>query len=59
MQGLWKHANKPVVFSLFVDDAGIKHGGKHSVYHLLAAHKEHHPITTDRKWSTYCGLTLK
>ena len=39
--GLWKHEWQPILFTLVVDDFGIKYVGKEHVEHLLSAYKRH------------------
>ena len=48
----------PVLFSLVVDDFGIKYVGKQHVNHLLEALKEHYEVSKDWDGKLYCGITL-
>ena len=57
--GLWKHTTRPILFSLVVDDFGIKYVGKHNIDHLLNALQEKYVITNDWKGKLYCEITLK
>jgi hypothetical protein len=33
--GLWKHESRPVIFTLVVDDFGIKYTGDEHAHHLI------------------------
>jgi hypothetical protein len=57
--GLWKHDQRPVTFSLVVDDFGIKYVGEHNAQHLLDAISDLYKSTVDWKGQLYCGISLK
>ena len=57
--GLWKHAWRPITFTLVVDDFGVKYVGKEHAEHLMAALREDYEISHDWSGSLYCGITLK
>ena len=57
--GLWRHTSRPLLFSLVVDDFGIKTVGKKHADHLLAALRDLYSVTVDWKGEKYLGLTLK
>jgi hypothetical protein len=57
--GLWKHDNRPVSFSLLVDDFGVKYVGRENAEHLMACIKNNYDISSDWKGSAYCSLTLE
>jgi hypothetical protein len=57
--GLWRHEQRPITFSLVVDDFGIKYVNKDDVDHLLKALRDKYVITTDWDGLLYCGLSLK
>jgi hypothetical protein len=57
--GLWKHVQRPVTFSLVVDDFGIKYVGQHNAQHLLDAISDLYKNTVDWTGALYCGITLK
>jgi hypothetical protein len=57
--GLWKHDQRPVHFSLIVDDFGIKYVSKEHAEHLLSTIALLYTSTTDWEGELYCGLTLK
>ena len=44
---LWKHTTKPIMFSLFVDDFGVKYIGKENADHLIQALHKLYTISTD------------
>ena len=56
---LWKHATRPVTFSLVVNDFGVKYVGDDHAHHLIAALKDMYQISTDWAGTLYLGLTLK
>jgi hypothetical protein len=56
---LWKHTTLPVVFSLIVDDFGVKYTGTENAHHLIDALKELYSISIDWAGGLYFGLTLK
>jgi hypothetical protein len=57
--GLWKHASRPIIFTLVVDDFGIQFTSKQHVQHLIAGLKqEYEAITTDRDGKLFCGIHL-
>jgi hypothetical protein len=56
--GLWKHDTRPVIFTLVVNDFGIKYVGKEHVDHLLQALKQEYEVTEDWTGALYCGITL-
>lgn len=58
-QGLWKHKWRPILFSLVVDDFGVKYVGKQHVDHLNQAIEEHYEYSKDWEGSLYCGITIK
>ena len=56
--GLWTHTTKRTIFTLCVDDFGVKYFGKTDAGHLIAAIKEHYDVTIDWASIRYYGLTL-
>lgn len=56
--GLWRYATRPILFSLVVDDFGIKHVGRQHAEHLLSALRDLYLVTVDWKGEKYLGLTL-
>jgi hypothetical protein len=56
--GLWRHATRPITFSLVVDDFGMKYVGKEHADHLIKCLKEKYKLTEDWTGNLYCGITL-
>ena len=56
--GLFRHATRPIVFCLVVDDFGIQYTGREHAEHLLGALAALYTITTDWTGNRYVGLTL-
>jgi hypothetical protein len=56
---LWKHATRPVTFSLVVDDFGVKYVGKQHAEHLIHSLTQLYQISIDWTGALYLGLTLK
>jgi hypothetical protein len=56
---LWKHATRPVTFSLVVDDFGVKYVDKQHAEHLIHALTQLYQISIDWAGELYLGLTLK
>ncbi|KAL7481387.1 hypothetical protein ACHAW6_007070 [Cyclotella cf. meneghiniana] len=56
--GLWHHKQRPIQFSLVVDDFGIKCTSRKHVNHLLTVLQEHYTVTTDWTGKRYIGITL-
>jgi hypothetical protein len=57
--GLWRHKTRPIVFTLVVDDFGVKYVDEGDVQHLLNALEEYYKVSTDWSGTQYCGLTLE
>jgi hypothetical protein len=57
--GLWKHDTHLLLFSLLVDDFGVKYVGREHAEHLMECIKKNNNIYSDWKGSAYCGLTLE
>jgi hypothetical protein len=56
--GLWKHRTCPILFSLVVNNFGVKYMGKQHADHLFSALEQHYEAATDWEGKLYCGLTL-
>ena len=56
--GLWKHKHRPVLFSLVVDDFGVKYVGKEHAQHLIDTLSSFYELTVDWEATKYCGITL-
>jgi hypothetical protein len=57
--GLWRHATRPVTFSLLVDDFGVKYVGKEHADHLISCLKKDYKLTKDWAGDLYCGILLR
>jgi hypothetical protein len=57
--GLWKHATKPICFTLVVDDFAVKFTREQDVNHLISALKENYEITIDKTATKYIGLSIE
>ena len=57
--GMWKHNVFPTMFSLVVDNFGIKYEKEEHAIHLLNSLKENYTVTEDWEGKLYCGITLK
>ena len=51
---LWKHATLPDMFSLVVDNFGVKYTGDASAKHLIEALQQMYSISID--WNSACTL---
>jgi hypothetical protein len=56
--GLWTHSTRDIMFSLVVDDFGIKYTNRDDAIHLLTALEEMYTVTTDWAGSLYLATTL-
>eukprot|EP00804_Cyclotella_cryptica_P029869 CCRYP_010778-RA/>CCRYP_010778-RA protein AED:0.27 eAED:0.27 QI:0/0/0/1/0/0/3/0/269 len=45
--GLWSHKQRPIQFSLVVDNFGIKYTGQANEHHLLTVLEEHYNVTAN------------
>ena len=54
---LWKHATKPIILSLVVDNFGVKYIGKENADHLIQALQKLYTISIDCTGSLFCGLS--
>jgi len=57
--GLWRHKTRPIVFTLVVDDFGVKYVNKEDVDHLMSVLKENYSVTEDWKGERYIGMHLR
>ncbi len=58
--GLWRHATRPIAFSLVVNNFGVKYMGKEHAEHLINCLKEEtYKLTKDWTADLYCGITLR
>jgi hypothetical protein len=56
--GLWRHKTRPTVFTLCVDDFGIKYNHKDDADHLINTIKKYFKCSLDWEGKNYLGLTL-
>jgi hypothetical protein len=56
--GLWKHESRPLIFTLVIDDFGVKYENKEDVDHLIASMKSTYKLTMDWTGNLYCGISL-
>ncbi len=57
--GLWRHKWRPILFSLVVDNFGIKYVGKQHADHLIQAIEQDYEFSKDWAGQLYCGITLQ
>lgn len=55
---LWTHTSRDIIFSLVVDNFGIRYTSKADADHLLATLEAHYQVSVDWEGTRYCGLTL-
>ncbi len=56
--GLWHHTTQNIIFSLLVDDFGIRYSTRADADHLVATLKSAYEVSLDWTGSQYCGLSL-
>jgi hypothetical protein len=59
MPGLWKHEWRPIIFSLVVNNFGVKYVGKEHARHLLQTVQKYYKYSLKEEGEQYCGLTIK
>jgi hypothetical protein len=57
--GLWQHCILDIVFTLVVDDFGVRYTKKEDALHLLATLEGRYIAKADWDGNRYCGLTLE
>jgi hypothetical protein len=57
--GLWKHETQPNLFTLIVNNFGVKYVSKNDVDHLIASIETIYTLTEDWTGNLYCGITLQ
>ena len=55
---LWKHDTKPILFSLVVEEFGVKYIRKENADHLIQALHKLYTISIDWTGSLFCGLII-
>jgi hypothetical protein len=56
--GLWQHNYRPILFTLCVDDFGIKYVGREHVKHLASILSEHYKCSHDWDGQWYLGMNI-
>ena len=56
--GLYRHVWRPIMFSLVVNNFGVKCQGIQHAKHLKASLEEHYNVAVDWKGKLFCGITL-
>ena len=56
--GLWKHKTRPIMFTLVVDDFGVKYVGKEHAEHLMSVIQQHYKCKADWTGERYIGIHL-
>ena len=56
--GLWKHSTRKPIFSLCVDDFGVKYYNIDDLKHLQQAIETHYTCKTDMTGRNFLGFTL-
>ncbi len=56
--GLWYHDTRPILFTLMVNNFGIKYIKEDDVKHLIASMKWMYKLAKDWKGDLYCGIAL-
>ncbi len=56
MLGLWKCKTRHILFTLMVDNFGVKYVNKDDVNHLIKCPKENYELTKDWDGCLYCGI---
>ena len=56
--GLYKHVWRPIMFSLIVDDFGVKCQGMQHARHLKKTLEKHYEVSVDWEGKLFCGVTL-
>jgi hypothetical protein len=57
--GLWGHKHRHVLFSLVVDNFGVKYVDKEHAQHLIDTLSSFCELTVDWDATKYCGITLE
>jgi hypothetical protein len=58
--GLWKHQTRKTMFTLVVDDFGVKYSSRNDADHLInLLRADYEDVTVDWDARLYCGISLK
>ena len=58
MPGLFKHKTRSTIFSLVVDDFGVKYSSLEDATHLIQSLRQHYTVTTDFTGKLFLGMHL-
>ena len=58
-QGLWRHAWRPVTFTLIVNNFGVKYKGRNNANHLLKSLEKYYDVSVNWKRDLYVGIKLE
>jgi hypothetical protein len=58
MPGLWYHDTRPILFTLVVNNFGVKYIKDDDVKHLIASLKTMYKLTEDWIGDLYCRIAL-
>ncbi len=56
--GLWKHDVRPILFTLCVDDFGVKYTGREHAEHLKNFLNKHYKCSQDWDGKSYLGMNI-
>ena len=57
--GLWKHESRHIMFTLVVDDLGVKHVNKEDAEHFMSVLKQKYGVTEDWEGERYIDMHLR
>jgi hypothetical protein len=57
--GLWKHNERPLTFTLVVDDFGVKYTSRDDADHLMTTLQQLYSVSIDWTGTKYCGIQLE
>jgi len=57
--GLFNHVTRPTIFTLFVNDFGVKYNSKEDALHLIQTLEKKYKITVDWEGALFLGIHLK
>jgi hypothetical protein len=55
---MWKHNTHDIIFTLIIDDFGVKYMKKADAEHLMTTLHELYSVSKDWEDAPYCGLTI-
>ena len=55
---LWTHSWRPVTFTIYAYDFGVKYVGEQHVHHIMTVISSHYTISSDWTGSHYLGVDL-